>query len=45
MSKEPSIRLKRAAAMDRLRKKPILDEKDFVDIPGLDPVLFPKQAL
>ena len=92
MSKEPTIRLKRAAAMDRLRKKPILvideitgeifgklaaqlkiagkdhiyriqdlwlasqavqnglklltqNEKDFIDIPGLDLVLFPKPAL
>ena len=91
MSKDSTIRLKRAAALDRLRKKPILiiddisgeifgklaaqlklagkdhnyriqdlwlasqavqnglklltltqNEKDFIDIPGLDLVLFPK---
>ena len=92
MSKDPTIRLKRAVALDRLRKKPILvideitgevfgklaaqlkiagkdhnyriqdlwlasqavqngiklltqNEKDFIDIPGLDLVLFPKPAL
>jgi predicted nucleic acid-binding protein len=89
MAKDPAIRLKRAAALDRLRKKPILimdettgeifgklasqlklagkdhnyrvqdlwvasqavqnglklltqNEKDFMDIPGLDLVIFPR---